>query len=722
VFEYPSVPVSFDQFCADCETSGLLSADEVAGVRAGLGESTDPQQLARALVKGEKLTAFQAQQVYAGKGKALVLGNYVLLDKLGQGGMGAVYKASHRRMKRIVALKVLSPDLTKTEEAVSRFLREVEAAGRLQHPNIVTAFDADCVGKTHFLVMECVEGSDLSSLVKAKGPLAVDKAVHCVVQAAKGLEYAHSQGIVHRDIKPANLLLDKGGVVKILDMGLARFSGEGRGELTGDGAMMGTVDYMSPEQALDTRNADERADIYSLGATLWYLLTGRPLYEGESMMAKLLAHQQQPIPSLKVACAAAPASLDSVFQKMVAKKPGDRWQSMTDTLAALGQAFIPGASTPSLLSVHSETSRLDLAFDELNRAVAYPSVENRPTSCGEGWRGERRRPGGGSRPASPSLRNIAMGAVAVTILALGWISRPDPSQSIADPVSAQQPLAPAERTPPVERPLAPSTVPVRDSGHEGGSRLVIDMGTVSLALRWCPPGAFDMGSPVNEVGRSTDEQQVRVTLTKGFWMAETETTQRLYAHVTGTNPSRHVGETRPVERVSWEDAEGFCKQLTTRERQSGRLSASGVYRLPTEAEWEYACRAETTSATAFGNQLSWRQAAFKDAPLVGEVGIRVNYDRPMEVGHFPPNKWGLRDLHGNVWEWCADVYRADRTGGADPLEEQGVREQGRVVRGGSWVDGASVVRSASRGKSVVGYAYYDLYGFRCVGVNIEPGH
>ena len=207
--------------------------------------------------------------------------------------MGQVFKAEHRRMKRVVAIKMLPPAVTKDAAAVARFQREVEAAAKLSHPNIVAAYDADEANGVHFLVMEYVEGKDLSALVKKDGPLPVAKAVDYVLQAAEGLEFAHGEGVVHRDIKPANLLLDKKGAVKILDMGLARIERPLampplQAELDRHAAaIMGTVDYMAPEQAHGHAHADARADIYSLGCTLHYLLTGRPPYGGDTVLKRL---------------------------------------------------------------------------------------------------------------------------------------------------------------------------------------------------------------------------------------------------------------------------------------------------------------------------------------------------------------------------------------------------------------------------------------------------
>jgi len=277
------------------------------------------------------------------------LGDYRIVGRLGFGGMGTVYRAIHERMGREVAVKLLRPEIQKNPALLQRFDREVRAAARLSHPNIVSALDAREQDGLHFLVTELVEGRDLDQTVRLSGALPIVDAVDCALQAARGLAYAHSQGVIHRDIKPANLLRAKDGTVKILDMGLARLSNTDSStdvNLTGTGVMMGTAAYMPPEQARDTRKADARSDLYSLGCTLFYLLTGRTAFSGTTQMDMILSHVNQPIPSLRQFNSQIPTTLDRIFQRLVAKNPDDRFQSADDLVLVL-QGVLEECRSPS---------------------------------------------------------------------------------------------------------------------------------------------------------------------------------------------------------------------------------------------------------------------------------------------------------------------------------------------------------------------------------------
>jgi len=379
--------VSLEELVQQLEGSGLLAGDMLEKFIPPNRSPKDAEELARELVRHKKLTKFQAEQACKGKAKTLVLGNYILLEKIGAGGMGQVFKAYHRRMDRLVAVKLLSTATMKNKAAMARFEREVKAAAKLTHPNIVTAYDADQANGFHFLVMELVEGYDLSEFVKKNGPFSVEKAVDFTLQAAKGLEAAHKKGVVHRDIKPSNLLLDPASTVKILDMGLARLNGERdvapQAALTSTGTVMGTVDYMAPEQAVDSKTADARADIYSLGCTMHFLLTGKPVFEGNSLMNRMLAHRDQPIPSLRSVRTAVPEPLDTVFKKMVAKRVGDRYQTMMEVITALDACGSIVSSTSVVQPVLASSADLVQTILLKNSLVTETNIQ--PKEATKPW-------------------------------------------------------------------------------------------------------------------------------------------------------------------------------------------------------------------------------------------------------------------------------------------------------------------------------------------------
>jgi len=281
------------------------------------------------------------------------LGEYRLLEKLGEGGMGTVYKALHTKLEKLVAVKVLPKSRMQDERAVARFEREMKAVGRLNHPNIVQALDAREIDGTPLLVMEYVEGMDLAELVRPLGPLRIADACELARQAAVGLQYAHEHGLVHRDIKPSNLMLTTLGDLKILDLGLARLqksAAEGE-ELTGTGQMMGTSDYIAPEQALESHTVDIRADIYSLGCTLYRLLCGRPPFGGaeyDTPMKKATAHVRDPIPPVQTVRDDVPEPLAALVDRMLAKEPARRFSTPKEVADAL-EPFCAGSSLQQLV-------------------------------------------------------------------------------------------------------------------------------------------------------------------------------------------------------------------------------------------------------------------------------------------------------------------------------------------------------------------------------------
>jgi serine/threonine protein kinase len=422
--------------------------------------------LARVVVQRGWLTHFQVNAIAAGRFADLIVGPYLLLDKLGEGGMGIVYKARHRHMNRAVALKVIRKEKLASQESVRRFYQEVQVAAQLSHPNIVLAYDAGQVGSHHYFAMEYVEGVDLAQLVKEKGNLPVAQACDYVRQAALGLQHAHEKGLVHRDIKPANLILASDGarapgassVVKLLDLGLARFQGDGQTGMTRIGAVLGTPAYLAPEQAVSSRAADIRSDLYSLGCTLYYLLTGTPPFTGTELMAILFKHQmEKPVP-LAQRGITAPAGLQTLLDKLLAKRPEDRYQTPAELIAGLAPFSAQAGAAVELVS--SELTK------PAPSASPWQTLAEDPSASASETAGRRRRTTSTAR-RRPYLLLVAGGVAGglILVLLLVWLLGPtgqsspsaQPSQRRGpDPGTTRSP-GPAPDVP--DFPYFPGTVP-----------------------------------------------------------------------------------------------------------------------------------------------------------------------------------------------------------------------------------------------------------------------
>ena len=739
------MPSSVADFVTAANDSGVLAADSLAEYMQDVLPNADATSLASRLVKDGRLTAFQAKYIYSGKANSLVLGPYIILDMLGKGGMGYVYKAEHRKMQRIVALKVIAKAGLKNPNALRRFEREVQAAAMLIHPNIVTAHDAGVAAGTHYLAMQFIEGRTLSQVVKELGPQQVRRAVNWILQAARGLQFAHENGVIHRDIKPSNLLVDSEGTVKILDMGLARLEtlGADQDQLTGTGQIMGTVDYMPPEQAVDTRQADARSDIYALGVTLWYLLAGRPLFEADSVVGKIMAHQQKPASPLTDASKEVSPLLDTVFQRMVAKQPADRFQSMAEVIEAL-ESVQQGSSAPEppsldfnsspwwgrppasepphmfeqpsvavgndhTVRLHSFNAETNFGVRRVSRSPRQRKSARKPvhlaTGIGlvsamlviglllfgpglgknkqQGSRAEVSRDASVTSPGS-QLDAATRGTVAEPTESALPAPTPQPHTTAAPDLSGS---ATSARPPSAVVPFDAEQARVYQAAWAKHLGIAGEWtNSIGATLVVIPPGQFMMG-----------DNTVEVTLTKPFMLGQTEVTQGQWKEVMGTAPwdgKEYVIQGTDVAAtfISWFDASEFCMQLTERERGMGLIGSEHIYRLPTEAEWEFACRAGTTTAFSFGDDAAliedyawfgggWNYETL--APTPGGNTASEMYAHAVKLKK--PNPWGLFDMHGNASEWCRD-WQADYPSG--PVKDpQGPSQGDRIIfRGGGWLN------------------------------------
>ena len=622
------------------------------------------------------------------------IGQYKVLDKLGEGGMGTVYKVVHLGLRRFSALKVLPEHLVeRLPRAVERFMREARSAAALSHPNIVTVFNVDEVDGYHFIDMEYVDGENVHERFMKQGRLSIEESTQIVMDTAKALGAAHAKNIIHRDVKPANILLDEEEGVKVADFGLAKNVADDT-EVTSDGErIMGTAYYMSPEQC-EGQEIDHRADIYALGVTYFFLVTGELPFKGTSTLSVMLKHKTEPVPDARSIVPDVPASVLRVIEKSMAKEPGERYQSCGEMVAdlELAQEEIKRGPVPPAPMPVPPTSPSPV------RVVVPASEPEAKASETQEWEAKSLRGAlamlsrqAGQSPAK--WGGIAAAMVALAVIVCVVVVQTTNTHGDQSGLGGQH----AAGT---------SGLGVMHFSERGVLQGQPPPGfEVAFML---PPGERDQyGNPVVERKGSRYEKKTMVAyevwlreprmefvLVSGgtnpatgvligepFYMGKYEVRQSQYKAVLDANPSHFKKwrfmalPTHPIEGGGFEGANAFCARLA---------ELTGVpVRLPTEAEWEYTCRGGKDTAYCFGDD---------EASLPQYAWYRDNSgNRTQPVGQKEPNYWGFHDMHGNVWEWCSN----------------------KILRGGAWCDeaGRLVTGPAGRASPVVGGG---VEGFRCV--------
>ena len=562
-----------------------------------------------------------------------------------------------------------------------------------------------------------------------------------------GLQHAHEHDLVHRDIKPSNLMLNADGQVKILDLGLARLTGEHvhADEATTTGQVVGTGDFIAPEQGQDTRQADARSDIYALGCTLYFLLAGKAPFSGtvyHTFVEKVMAHAREPIPPIQTIRHDVPDGVAAILERMTAKRPDQRFQSA----AEIAEALTPLAKGSDLRSV--------VAGRGAHPNGGQEGQDRRRTWGGYGFvaiilivlavlgyryagalllvlRGEGVLVVEGDKADVSLVAQSANGSTVQLDLDEGRNVRLKAGQydirvssgeagAVVEPEQVTirrggQSVVELRHTAPVAMVAGPALAQSKELVNSIGMRFV--------QIR---AGEFTMGSPDSEADREDVEgPQHKVRITRPFYLGVYEVTQAQYRHVTGKSPSFYAptGEGAeavrglntddfPVDSIRWEDAVAFCRALSEmdEERRAGRS-----YRLPTEAEWEYACRAGMTTPFHYGESLSSEQANFKGNFPYGTAAHGPFVGHPMPVGSYKPNAFGIYDMHGNAWEWCQDWYSPDYYR-ASPSDDPRGPEAGprHAFRGGGWGVSAKYCRLAFRNREIDPTLWLYSLGFRVV--------
>jgi sulfatase modifying factor 1 len=609
---------------------------------------------------------------------------YHLLERIGQGTTGTVFRAVQLSLQREVALKVLSPELARQPGFPERFVLEARAAAAVHHPNVVTCFDVGECDGVLYQALELMSGGDLERLLAAHGGrLAFSQALAIVLDCARGLEGIHRAGLVHGDIKPANVFIAEGERAKLADLGLARTLGGVQGADGGAREPSGAA-TIAPEQLARAVDSDIRTDIYALGAMLFILVTGAAPFAAVDPRALARMIREEPPPDPRRYRSGLTAGLAAVIAMAMAKDPARRYATpaqMREDLERLQYDFSPvhaheEPGDPALPMVPDDQPRGEApgaAMPDRDPPIRSPTTTIEKDAAF--FVVPRALPRRGWRIAAIATAGAAAlaGMVSLTLL------RP-----------AIAPTATASATPTAPSwPLPPWAALHGDD--QGGRWAELHALGQSFRLRFCPAGSFVMGSPPLEAGRRADEERFTATISSPFWLTDSEVTQAQYLAVTGENPSEFVADARlPVENVTWTQCEAFLHRLDA-------IQPGAHPRLPTEAEWEYACRAGGTqpAAGASSAAIGW----FADQHVTATQPVKS----------LRPNAWGLYDMQGNVMEWCQDFYGPYPVGAAtDPVGSQGVS---RVVRGGAWTVGAREGRAAARAKYLP-IAHFFHLGFR----------
>jgi formylglycine-generating enzyme required for sulfatase activity/predicted Ser/Thr protein kinase len=666
-------------------------------------------------------------------GQALPAGTrleeFVIERVLGSGGFGITYLAKDSRLGRQVVIKenlpaqfcwrdttslTVQPRSSEGEDAdnfrysLESFEKEAATLASLDHPGIVKVLRSFEANGTAYFVMPFVEGVTFDEVLREREaqhrPFTEAELVALLDKVLAALGYLHERGIYHRDIKPGNLLITASGDPVLIDFGAARQRLSER-SLT----VIESPGYTPFEQMQSRGKVGAWSDLYALGGTVYKAITGETPAKAAD---RIIEDELMPLAQrTELGSRYSQRFLGSIDRAMRSKL-SERPQSAEEWVKSL-QSQVDGPSPKP---------RAEAVPPLSPKGVDLKGPSN--VNVNHDWDAHTSAPKAAEAVQTKSQKSISKldlvwlwgGVVVIALMLVGLVSllrtnsasntyTSESSKSLDTPLPAAVVPAPAEPSVSDE-----SNDPITLDSAVAGQSIQFEIGQgQKMTLQFCPPGSFLMGSPASEANWSYDEDQVQVTISKGFWLWQTEVTQAQWRAVMGNNPSHFKGDDLPVEQVSWEDAQAFIAKLN----QNVPLPPGWIYALPTEAQWEYACRAGTETPFHFGSVLNGREANCDGNNPYGTTIAGPYLKETVVVGTYAPNEWGLHDMHGNVWEWCADGYVEKLLGGFDPVAPSA--GSGRVIRGGSWNCEALLCRAANRDWGTPDYGYYRV-GFRLAAV------